>query len=180
MLRTHSRWALLTATGLLVIPVPASAHTGFVESQPSNGQTLRQTPRVVTVSFSEPPLPTGAALVALGPDGRIQLPADTRGRSVEAPWPPDAPNGAYTLTYRVVAADGHPITGEVSFRLDVPRPSAAGSGRPSAAPPTQQSSAPQATDAEPDASIPAWLWLIAVALIGAGAYLAIARGRKGE
>ena len=160
-----------------MVSVPAAAHTGFVDSQPSNGQTVRETPRVVSVNFSEPPLPTGAALVALGPDGRIPLPAATRGRSIEAPWPGDAPNGAYTLTYRVVAGDGHPITGEISFRLDAPRDSG---DRSAPRPSTQQTSAPQAAETEPGPAIPVWLWLIAAALIGAGAYLAIARGRRGD
>ena len=170
----------MTATALLLAIPPgvALAHTGFVDSQPSDGQTLREQPRTVSVTFSEPPLPTGAALVALGPDGRVPLSPEARGRSLEAPWPGDTPNGVYTLTYRVVAADGHPITGEVSFRLDAPRTAGAKS-TPSPRPSVQQTSAPQAADPTPGPSVPAWLWLVAVVLIGAGAFLAIARGRKG-
>lgn len=177
---TTLRSALVTgglAFLVLVFPTAAWAHTSATGSEPADGQTLRREPRTVSVSFTEPPLPTGAAMVAVGPQGRVPLAPNPRGSAMAAPWPSGAPNGTYTVNYRVVAADGHPITGQFSFRLDAPgsrsTPSApAQASEPAASAATQPAAEPQQN------AIPVWLWLLGAALIAAGAYLAIARGRK--
>lgn len=163
--------AVLLSTGPLG---SAWAHTSIVGSDPSDGQTLRREPRTVSVSFTEPPLPTGLAMVAVGPQGRLPLTPSARGNSVAAPWPSGSPNGTYTVSYRVVAADGHPITGEVTFRLNA----AADRSAPRATAPEQPTIAAQAAEEPTESSIPVWLWLVGAALIAAGGYLAISRGRR--
>ncbi len=153
----------------------ARAHTSSTGTDPADGANLAHPPRQISVSFSEPPLATGSAMVAQGPAGRVPLSATAKGNSVVAPWPDDATAGTYRVTYRVVAADGHPITGEFGFRV---------AGRPS--PPSRAAASPtpaataSAAPAQPAESSgpPAWLWLVVAVLIAAGAVIAVTRGRK--
>jgi hypothetical protein len=37
------------------------------------------------------------------------------GTDVKVPWPADLPPGEYSVAFRVVSADGHPVTGRVTF-----------------------------------------------------------------
>src|SRR5699024_491541 len=39
---------------------------------------------------------------------------------IRAEWPVDAGEGHYTLSYRVVSADGHPISGAITFTIGAP------------------------------------------------------------
>lgn len=105
---------------LLVLAVPAHADTDLVGSAPLHGSTVTSRPTSVTLDFKDRLV--GEPLVAVtGPDGarvddgrpvvldtRVQQPVDTTG------------NGEYTVVFRVVAEDGHPVKGTVTFVLDAP------------------------------------------------------------
>jgi len=40
------------------------------------------------------------------------------GTDVIVPWPSDLPPGEYSVAFRVVSADGHPVTGQITFSYD--------------------------------------------------------------
>lgn len=96
---------------------PAFAHTKLKASVPADGSTVEAAPTAFTLSFSEP-----ARLTALsvqkdgGAEQKITaLPATA---SAEASIPaPKLENGHYTLSYRLVGADGHVINGKVGFTV---------------------------------------------------------------
>jgi hypothetical protein len=78
------------------------------------------------------------------------VPAD---HALNFPWPADLPAGSYEVGYRVVSADGHPITGAISFSF----------GSPS----TMPSPLPYASSADPQESSVAPLAIVsAVVLLG--------------
>lgn len=56
-------------------------------------------------------------MVATGADGRRLLEPRIAGSRLVADWPRQAPAGRYQVNFRVVAADGHPITGEIKFTI---------------------------------------------------------------
>lgn len=136
--------------GLAVIGAPAAhAHADLTRSDPADGATLDRAPERITLEFSEDLLPETVRIVAMVTGGDpLPVPEPTVEDNVaRMAWPVDAPGGAYTVSYRVVSQDGHPITGSISF-------SYAGSGAAaSSAPPTAGSASPSGSAApSPDGS----------------------------
>jgi methionine-rich copper-binding protein CopC len=170
---------VLTALSLLLMAVllgsgPATAHTEFSGSDPADGSTLRKPPSAVMLTFSEAPIATGLAVIANGPQGRTPLDASVAGNQVVAPWPAQLGAGEYRVAYRVVADDGHPIEGAVSFTV------AGGPGASSSPPaPSPTTRAAPMTEDESAGAIPLWLWLVAGALV-IGAALVLLRRRNSE
>jgi len=113
-------FAVLLAVAVLSLAVPAHADTDLVGSAPLNGSTVTARPTSVTLDFQD--RIAGQAVVAVtAPDGsRVDdgepLVADTR---VQQPIEP-AGNGEYAVVFRVVAEDGHPVKGALTFVLDAP------------------------------------------------------------
>ena len=140
---------LAALLGALVLPAsPASAHAELLRSTPADGATLKAAPPSITLTFGEEILPDGLGMVATAADGtKVALGKPTvSGTKVVAAWPPDAPGGSYTVAWRVVSADGHPISGVLSF-------SYAGAASPTASPtPTSPSTSPAASPTSPAAT----------------------------
>ena len=128
---------LVTACSALWSPPPALAHTSLVSSTPAPDAVVAVPVEVVTLVFSEPVSPRTVQVVVSGPDGAdlaagpVQVSGGTVTRSVGA----RSTAGSYRLAYRVLAEDGHPITGQVPFEVAL---SAAGSPTTSAATTTAQ------------------------------------------
>ncbi|MFM8352446.1 MAG: copper resistance protein CopC [Actinomycetales bacterium] len=112
---------LLIAVSALVAMAPhAMAHTSLISSDPPDGARLDGPPAVVTLVFDEDLLP-GANSVAINlQDGTtaVSLPIEPKGSRVLIPWPTGLDSGAYQVAYRVVSADGHPVTGAIWLTID--------------------------------------------------------------
>jgi methionine-rich copper-binding protein CopC len=128
--------ALSMAGALLVFPLlvaaPASAHNALAGSTPAAGSTLTTAPTSVTLHFEEPPLSSGMAVAVTAPDTSL-VSADRpvlTGSDVVAPLAPLTASGTYSVAWRVVADDGHPVTGTFTFTVDLG--AAAASAPPSA------------------------------------------------
>jgi methionine-rich copper-binding protein CopC len=119
---TGVRWLLIVGLCALfgmVVAAPVRAHAELVSSTPADGASLKLAPKVVRLVFGEDLLPGGTAVTAtdVAADGRVELPdPQVAGDTVSVRWPASAPGGQYRVAYRVVSADGHPITGSISFR----------------------------------------------------------------
>ncbi|MDO3686744.1 copper resistance CopC family protein [Micromonospora sp. C28ISP2-4] len=126
-MRTRSVTALLAAalTALLLVPAtPAAAHNSLQEATPSRDARLTTAPTQVTLRF----------LQRLNPSFTTITVSDAGQRTVptSAPAVDDATgtvtideplaNGTYTVAYRVVSRDGHPVQG--SYRFTVADPAA--------------------------------------------------------
>lgn len=171
---------LIVLFSLAAVPT-ARAHTEILSTEPANGAQLKKAPTQVTLTFAEPPLDTGLAVVAQGPEGRTDLPAEVKGNTVIASWPSGTPGGQYRVSYRVVAADGHPITGQVEFSVAGSPPPKSPSASAPAQPSPSTSASAAAAEAGPTSSgpaIPYWLWVLGAVLIVAAGYVLIARGRR--
>lgn len=132
--------------------VPAAkAHTAFSGSSPDDGEVLSAPPERLHLSFSgklEASLhsvklagPGGAPVVSLEP---LVLSEDRK--TIMANFP-ELANGEYTVTFRVISGDGHPIEGAVSFEVDAPVPEP-GSGAGPETEPEQEAEAGQSSEAE--------------------------------
>ncbi|MFJ3098444.1 copper resistance CopC family protein [Streptomyces hydrogenans] len=134
----------LAVGGLLAVSAPpAAAHTELNGSDPANDAVLDAVPRTVTLTFSDPMSQAYAQLAVTGPDGAALgdgAPA-VAGREVALSLKEARTAGRYTVGYRVVSADGHPVSGTSAFTVR-PAPTA-----PSAAatPATPSGTNPPAT-----------------------------------
>lgn len=108
--------ALLAALVLVVVGrSPADAHASLVATSPEDGSKIATAPSSVGLTFSED---VDSAFVAVAaPDGTKVTTSDPRitGAEVSAELAPSDQRGRFTVAYRVVASDGHPVTGEFTF-----------------------------------------------------------------
>jgi copper transport protein len=110
--------ALVAAAAASVAPA-AGAHAMLERSSPERGAVLERPPGQVTLAFDEPVEAAFGALRvfdAKGDEVRTGPLRKPRG-SVVAVSLPKLAGGAYTVTYRVVSADGHPVSGGLTFQV---------------------------------------------------------------
>jgi copper resistance protein C len=140
-------WALL-----LLLGSPALAHTSLLSSTPVDGAQLDAAPAAVELVFSEPVNPELVTVVVSTAAGTARqsgapLVSDA---VVSQPVVPLTESGEYVVAYRVVSADGHPVTGQVRFALALPTPAPTPTAPPSVT--AQPTSTPIAARAQPRSS----------------------------
>ncbi|MFI7305142.1 copper resistance protein CopC [Micromonospora aurantiaca] len=163
-MRTRSVTALLAAalTALLLAPAtPAAAHNSLQEATPARDARLTAAPTQVTLRFMQGLNPSYTT-ITVSDAGQRQVPTSApavNGATGTVTIDEPLGNGTYTVAYRVVSRDGHPVQGSYRFTVAdpaAPAPSAAASSSapPSSAAPAAAASAPAGADAasEPDAS----------------------------
>ena len=96
---------------------PAAAHATLVSTDPGEGARLETAPGEVTLEFSEGvSLGAGYARVLASGGGRADAgTASVDGGLLTIPLRSGLPDDGYLVTYRVVSADSHPISGAFSF-----------------------------------------------------------------
>ena len=95
----------------------ASAHTDLVSSSPGADEIVNASQESISITFSEPPLVDGAAIVILNSTGEtLDSPAPTLdGASLSIPWPADLTPGQITVQWRATADDGHVLSDQFGF-----------------------------------------------------------------
>jgi len=108
---------LLAGLGILAPISPASAHTDLVGTSPAADSDVNAAQEVISLTFSEPPLVDGAAIVVMTAEGDIlDSPAPAlNGASLSIPWPADLTTGKVTVQWRATAQDGHVESGAFVF-----------------------------------------------------------------
>ncbi|WP_431907902.1 copper resistance CopC family protein [Micromonospora carbonacea] len=132
--------AALAALAVLVAPAaPAAAHNSLAAATPAADTRLAEPPSEITVRFLQK-LDPGLTTVVLSDATRRVVPtgapvvAGTRATVAVAETLPD---GTYTVAYRVVSTDGHPVQGSYRFTVAGPAATApAPASAPHTAPPT--------------------------------------------
>ena len=183
---------LVLAAAVLGLAGPAAAHDAAESSSPAQGASLPAPPEQVSVAFNNTPLGIGASFSikdASGTewaDGQVRIVDNMASQKLR----PGAPAGAYTVSWRVVSSDSHPIEGTFGFTA-----AAAAAGTAPATGPTAAATVPGMGTAEPGAtaepSVPAgsgepFQWSIvvfaavAVGLLVALAFIAKRRLSAGE
>jgi len=128
--------ALLAAATVLLGAVPADAHAVLVRSSPADGSRLDAAPARVVLTFDEPVQLVDGMTRAFSSSGtRVDTGDISRSggdTQVVVPLTPDLPRGSYTVSWRVISADTHVVSGSISFGVQQDAASAAATG--SAAP----------------------------------------------
>ncbi|MFK0044338.1 copper resistance CopC/CopD family protein [Streptomyces sp. NPDC090741] len=109
---------------------PALAHTALSGSDPADGTVLDAPPRQVTLTYTESVSFPDDALRVLSPANERVNPgparhADGKGNTARVELSDKLPQGTYTVAWRVVSADSHPISGAFTFSVGKPSETAA-------------------------------------------------------
>lgn len=107
----------------------AFAHTGLVSSNLQSGSSLQELPQDISLIFNEDLMKISGkeinSLTLVAPEGsELQIQGITVvGAQLSAPMPTvDFMAGTYTLKYRVISADGHPVEDSFQFTYLDPNP----------------------------------------------------------
>jgi copper transport protein len=104
----------------LISPTVADAHAVLEDSRPSRGAALEQAPSHVSLEFDEPVESSFGALRVFDASGeRVDSGEVLRpsGEVVAVRLERRLADGPYTVTYRVVSADSHPVSGGYVFAV---------------------------------------------------------------
>jgi len=124
--RTRRLPGLLVAAAavalLVAAPVPAYAHDELIGSDPENGVVLDVAPEQIDLRYSAEPLaePGSTQVRVVDPAGAEVQSGDPEvvdNGVIQAISADSAAVGTYTVTWRVVSSDGHPISGELTFSV---------------------------------------------------------------
>ncbi|MFF4566850.1 copper resistance CopC/CopD family protein [Streptomyces sp. NPDC001435] len=108
----------------------ASAHAALRSTDPADGSVLKSAPEYVTLTFTE-------SVALLDDSFRVYDPANHRVRAGEARHAPGSSDtarvslpgklgtGTFTVAWRVVSADSHPVSGAFTFSVGKPSPTTA-------------------------------------------------------
>ncbi|ADX75176.1 uncharacterized protein, copper resistance protein CopC-like protein (plasmid) [Pseudarthrobacter phenanthrenivorans Sphe3] len=154
-LRPTYRFRLrLAAVAALLVPAaltasPALAHDALSSTAPARDAVVTTAPDAVSLTLNQPPTESGSLNLSVitVTDGAGTTVSDgtvtVDGPTLSTKTAPGAP-GTYTVLWRAVSSDGHPIEGKYSFTVQAP---AAAAPVASAAPSTEAapSAAPTAT-----------------------------------
>ena len=108
---------LLVGLGTLLPMTAANAHTDLVNTTPVADSDVLASEPVISLTFAEPVLVDGAAIVVLNSAGdTLDTPTPTLdGATISIPWPVDLTPGQVTVQWRATGQDGHVLTGEFGF-----------------------------------------------------------------
>jgi copper transport protein len=115
--------ALVAVLAVVAVAAPsASAHALLQDSTPARGATLKTAPDRVVLRFNEPVEVAFGSVRVFDAEGRQveqgdPFHPDGDGLAVAVRVRDDLPRGGYTVTYRVISADAHPVSGGFVFAV---------------------------------------------------------------
>lgn len=167
---------LVAGAVVLGAATPALAHNVLISSDPEDGSSLARSPGAITLTFDQP-VQAGEkfnTITVTGPEGtRWEAGGEPtiRNNTVEFPMRPLGPAAEYTVSYRILSADGHPVSGSLKFTL-----TEAGTGTPAPATTAQDAAADSGGDG---GGVPIWVWIAgAVVLLAGGVFVALRGGAQ--
>nr|WP_132112846.1 copper resistance CopC family protein [Actinocrispum wychmicini] len=170
--------AVLAGLAFAGLASPALAHNALVGSDPKDQASLDVGPQTVRLTFDQPVQDdAGANTVAvIGPSGDHWETAAPKVDSnvVSATVGALGPSGQYSVNWRVLSADGHPVQGTVKFTL-----AKAGNGTPTPPDVLAKFGGTGLQSGDSGGGIPTWVWIVGAAvLLVIGVVFAMRMGGK--
>ena len=170
------------AAAALGLAAPASAHDAAESTSPAQGAALAAPPAEVSVTFSNKPLGIGSSFSVKDAggtewaDGSVQIVDNVAIQKLR----PGGPAGTYTVAWRVVSSDSHPIEGTFTFSAAsgaaAPGASTGGSSTAAGTVPGMGTAQPGTTEepSEPAAAGEPFQWSIVIfAVVAVGLLVAL-------
>lgn len=103
--------------GLMVPAAAAQAHDVLESTQPANGSSIENIPAKIGMTFNNTPTAIGSEILVQDSHGANWAvgPVEILDNQVSQEVKAGAPAGKYTVNWRVVSSDSHPIEGSFSF-----------------------------------------------------------------
>ncbi|KIV61872.1 Copper resistance protein D [Bacillus mycoides] len=123
VIRRLGAWLLIACVFIIFIPKSTSAHAYVVKSNPTENETLKKAPSIVKIEFDEDiQVSSFNTLFVRDTSGqRVDLKdahIDTKNKKLlEAGLKENLKNGLYSIQWKAISADGHPIQGVIPFRI---------------------------------------------------------------
>jgi copper resistance protein C len=178
---------LVALPAVLLTAGPAQAHTALKESSPAKGATV-PSPSQIVLTFTDSVIVPQVVVTGASGAKHQSGPAKAKGDKVTQPIEGTLEPGTYTVGWRVVSADGHPVTGTYKFTVEG-APKASGTPGQAAVPApvpqasTTDSGSTSSKNVGSENAGSSWLWVglaaLVVALLVAGGSL-IRRRRAGR
>jgi copper resistance protein C len=126
---------LVFAAAVLGLAGPAAAHDAAESSTPADGASVAVPPEQVSVTLNKNPLGIGAAFSVKDAAGTewAEGPVDIVDNVASQKLRAGGPAGEYTVVWRVVSSDSHPIEGTFAFTAASAAQAAAPAGSPTPA-----------------------------------------------
>ncbi|MER7170980.1 copper resistance CopC/CopD family protein [Streptomyces mesophilus] len=111
---------------LLAGAAPASAHAALTGSDPGQGSVVQQAPDKVTLHFTEKVAMSDDSVRVLDPKGKqvdkgkIKDVSSGKSASYEKQLVAGLPDGTFTVAWKAVSTDSHPVSGAFSFSIGAP------------------------------------------------------------
>ncbi|MEW2396577.1 copper resistance protein CopC [Streptomyces sp. NPDC046862] len=114
----------VAVTGVLLAgAAPVSAHAALTGSDPQQGAVVKEAPSKVSLTFSEKVAMSDGSVRVYDPKGKevdTGKTSDLGGNSYGVELHSGLPDGTFTVTYQVVSADSHPVSGAFTFSVGAP------------------------------------------------------------
>lgn len=115
----------------LALAGPAAAHATLVSSTPAEGAVLEEVPDAAELVFDEGvSLPPRGVQVYDARGEPVASTASTSGSTLTVDLPGSLADGSYVVVWRVVSADGHPVSGSLTFSIGAPSAEVVTPGEP--------------------------------------------------
>ena len=175
----------LFSTGFIGGASTAAAHADLVSTDPVDGSALESAPESISLIFNSKILDSMIELAVSNSSGELipGIVAESVRATATALWPADLPGDTYTVAYRIVSEDGHPVTDSFSFNYpesvsesevatEVAEPQASPLETPPAEPTSPASASAGSGSGSGSGSMLGWvLGLLALALIVVGYFI---------
>ncbi|WP_246088427.1 copper resistance CopC/CopD family protein [Phreatobacter stygius] len=114
---SHWLGVLLAFMLVLFVPSAAFAHASLVKAEPADGAMLAVTPPTVVLRFNEAVAPAVIQLIDAEGKSRPDITVTADDDTIRVGLPATLPHGTQVLSYRIISADGHPVSGAVQFSI---------------------------------------------------------------
>lgn len=111
----------------MLVPVHADAHSGLISSNPAANVEITEMPTEITLTFTEELMTIGDEAVNTislqDPNGQQIILTNTKVEGAVLSSQLAQGNyisGGYTVSYKIVSADGHKLSGSYGFSLNAP------------------------------------------------------------
>jgi methionine-rich copper-binding protein CopC len=170
---------------------PALAHDKLDSSSPKDGAALDAAPSEIVLTYSEAVQASFANVVVAGPGGTniAEGKPQVVGNKVTQPVKSEAPTGTYTVSWRVVSSDGHPIDGTFTYGIKLVVPTPTESQTPTAEPTSGSSAGPSTPASTPagtsdqsqaDGGGAPWPWVVGALVLIVVIVGGVLLGRRGR
>jgi methionine-rich copper-binding protein CopC len=104
---------------ILACPIYASAHTTVSASNPSAGEIITEEISELKVEFAGA-IENQGSLTLVKEQEEIKLDSSVNDKQIIGTLTTPLENGNYLLTWKVASTDGHVLTGDIPFTVNIP------------------------------------------------------------